>query len=63
MALYAVEGEDWACLDDIARCDLVFLDQGLRRLGLSSLGGVPVCLAERDSSVTCSSCGYCTTEA
>jgi hypothetical protein len=59
MALHQAEAEPWACLDDIARCHLVFLDQPLRRLGLASFGGVTVCPQERQDGLTCSSCRAC----
>ena len=59
MALHAGEGEPWACGEQIAKCDLVFLDYPLRRLGLETFGGVPVCPQERNPDVNCSACRFC----
>lgn len=59
MALHAGESEPWALAEQIAACDLVFMDQPLRRLGLKTFGGVPVCPQERDPKMNCSRCGFC----
>ena len=59
MALHAAEQEPWACGEDIGRCDLVFLDQPLRRLGLRTFAGVRICPQEQTPGVTCSSCRFC----
>jgi hypothetical protein len=62
MALSEAEQEPWACADQIARCDLVFLDAPLRRPELATFAGVRVCPQERDHRVTCTSCRYCMPE-
>src|SRR5262249_8104460 len=59
MALHAAEGEPGACGEQIARCDLVFLDHPLRRLDLRTFGGGRVCPPERGPEGTGTSCRSC----
>jgi hypothetical protein len=59
LALDEVEQAPWACADDIRRCHLVFLDQPLRRSGLTTFAGVPVCPQEYTDNLTCETCRRC----
>lgn len=59
MALHAAEAEPWACAEQIAECDLVFMDTTLRHLRLSTFAGTDVCPQENDPGVTCTTCRRC----